>query len=147
MLEPVERDEFMRVFDCVGLRIHPELGNFAFAPTGELYWMVCCQGIVPIGQGRLLGYATKNTAIREFNQAVRKLMDEIFDRCPAPELFTVYFRQYPHFVEVDGGYNVKSRFLISCGRMIYPADYNEIEGVKYGCKRGETLEDEQKNAG
>lgn len=132
MIEHVGWEDFMGVFSRVGLRVYPEQGNFAYAPTGELYWLVTSGGVVPDGTGKLMFFSTKNTALRQFNQVVRKRLDETWGECEAKERFTVYFREYPRFIERQTGFCVVSRFLISCKRVIFPADLNQIQGVNRG---------------
>jgi len=120
-----ERD-LLRVFRQANLRVWGEDGDYAFAPTGELYWLVTSGGRVPDGT-KPTYFPDRRKAHREFDHKVRNIIQACVDRM---DDLVVYFRMRPEMFCDPEGYCVVSRFLISDKPMVYPAKYNALYGPK-----------------
>jgi hypothetical protein len=116
-----ERD-LLRVFRQAELRVWGEDGDYAFAPTGELYWLVTSGGKLPDGT-RPTYFADRRRAHREFDHKVRNLVQGFADRI---DELVVYFRMRPEMFCESEGFCVVSRFLISDLPVIYPAKYDAL---------------------
>lgn len=118
-----ERD-LMRIFRELKLRVWSTDGDYAFAPTGELYWTVDSGGKHREGDA-LRYFESERRAHREFDHKVRNLVQTFAGECAEPIL---YFRHRPEMREVDGLFSVYSRFLLSCKPVIQPAIYDKLYG-------------------
>jgi len=122
-----ERD-LMRVFRACKVLVWSQDGDYAYAPTGELYWLVASAGRIADGT-RLKFFPNEQRAHREYDHKVRNIL-QLFE-CPAGQGTTpvVYFRARPQFAVDDSGhFCVVSRFVVSCRPQIYPAKYDELFG-------------------
>jgi hypothetical protein len=127
--EVFERD-LMRVFRACKVLVWSQDGDYAYAPTGELYWQVTSAGRATDGD-RLKFFPSEQRAHREYDHKVRNIL-QLFE-CPNGQSGppVVYFRARPQFIADDAGdFCVTSRFLISCRPQIYPARYNDLFGPK-----------------
>lgn len=118
-----ERD-LLRVFRLSGLKLWGEDGDYAYAPTGELYWLVTSGGIAADGT-KPVYFADARRAHREFDHKVRNVVQSLVDRC---DRLVVYFRMRPQMFNDPEGYSVVSRFLISDRPVLFPAKHENLYG-------------------
>ena len=117
-LETYPYKDILGLFDDCVCTIHPDVGNFRHAPTGEEYWTITHDG--KRGEGEKVVTAKTYEGMFE---SYRWFLNNLFSHYNYR--YTLYFRTLPTIQTYNDEYSLYSRFLISDKPVIQNADYNK----------------------
>ena len=119
-LDTYQHKDLLKLFDDFPGEIHPDVGNFTEAPTGEFYWSVTHEGRKAEGQS-ILPAGSYESAFGKYKDFLSDLFG-LFDNS-----MTLYFRMLPTVVSNENGkYIIWSRFLISGEKAFQSAEMKEF---------------------